>query len=368
MFKFLNLQPEIFAIDINDSSLKVVKVDKTRHGFFLRSYNELNMPSGIIKGGVVQDPKELTRLISLACQTVKGKKLTTQYVILSLPEEKSFSQIIQMPNMTLRELAKAVPFEAENYIPLPIDKVYLDFEVIAPHSALTQARHLDVLVNVMPRSIVDSYVECVTRAGFIPCILEIESQSIARALVKHGQASGPVALIDFGGDNTSFIIFSGSALRFTASVPFCAKQLTTAIAESLKITPAKAEGLKIKNGLSEGKTKEGKEAGKAMELLLSDFAGKIKKYIGFYQGHSSHDYFPSDDDIEKIIICGGGANLKGLPEFLSEALKIPVELGDPFTNIIPCGKGQTCPIIYQKALSYTTAFGLALRAAENESL
>lgn len=366
MLNFLNLQPEIFAVDINDSSLKVVKLEKRKRGFFLTSFKEVSIEPGIVKEGVIVNQEELVKIIIGACKTVEGKKIKTKYAIVSLPEEKSFSQIIQMPRMTQKELERAVPFEAENYIPLPIDKVYLDFEVITPHQGIADKAHVDVLVNVMPKYIVDSYVACFKAAGLTPCIMEIESQAIARALVKADQSQKPVALIDLGKDNTSFIIFSGTTLRFTASVPFSSKQLTGAIADILKVKPDKAEELKISNGLVTKKSKENKEVISAMKPLLADFAEKVKKYISFYHGHASHDYFPSDDDIEKIILCGGGANLKGLPEFLSGALKIPVELGDPFVNIIPCEDGQKCPIIYQKALSYSTAFGLALRAANQE--
>lgn len=367
MFKFLDLEPEMFAIDINDSSIKVVKLEKRKGGFLLVSYNELRILPNIVKGGVIANQEALVKIIQAACQTARGKKITARHVVLSLPEEKSFSQIIQMPAMTLKELEKAVPFEAENYIPLPIDKVYLDFEVITPHDKGDDSRHLDVLVNVMPKPIVDSYVACARAAGFTPRILEIESQSIARALVPGGHSEKPVAIIDLGKDNTSFIIFSGSAPRFATSVPFCAKQLTQALCETLNITAQKAEELKVKNGLLDKKTKQSREAVKAMEPMLADFVEKIKKYISFYHGHSSHDYFPSDSDISNIILCGGGANLKGLPEYLEHALKIPVKMGDPFINIMPCKEGEKCPIIYQKALSYTTAFGLAIRAAGHQS-
>lgn len=363
MFKFLNLQPEIFAIDLNDSSIKVVKLEKRAKGFFMVSHNELKIKSGIIKGGVIVDRDSLVKIIQAACNTVKGKRLTTKYVILSLPEERSFSQIIRMPHMTQKELIKAVPFEAENYIPLPIDKVYLDFEVITPHKEMSRSSHLDVLVNVMPKYIVDSYVACFKAAGFVPYVLEIESQSFVRTLVKQGESQKPMVIIDFGGDSTSFIIYSGNTLRFTASIPFSSGQLTGVIADKLGIPFNKAEEFKIKNGLTGRKGKQSKEAVKAMALLLSDFADKINKYISFYHGHSSHDYFPSDDNIEKIVVCGGGANLKGLAGFLSNILKVPVEIGDPFLNIIPCDKCLKCPITLDSALSFTTAIGLALRGA-----
>ena len=107
MFKFLNLQPEIFGMGINDLSLRIVNLKKKRNGFNLVSFNEVMIKPGIVKEGVIQDVAALAKIIKFAYNTVKGKKLNTKYVAVSLPEEKSFSQVIQMPKMTTEELRSA---------------------------------------------------------------------------------------------------------------------------------------------------------------------------------------------------------------------------------------------------------------------
>ncbi|OGZ63900.1 MAG: hypothetical protein A3A98_01270 [Candidatus Staskawiczbacteria bacterium RIFCSPLOWO2_01_FULL_40_39] len=363
MFKFLNLQPEVFGIDINDLSLRIVKLKKKQKGFALVSFNEIEMKPGVVKEGVIQDQQALVEIIKLACNTVKGKKLNTRYVILSLPEEKSFSQVIQMPNMTYEELKLAVLFEAENYIPLAIDKVYLDFQIIDTREE--DSSHLHLLINVMPKSIVDSYVSCFKKAGLIPYILELESQAIVRALIKNRGSDSSLIFIDLGGSNTNFIIFSGNSIRFTSSIPISSQQLTSAIAESFNINFDKAETLKTKYGLA-GK-KENYNIKAITAPVLHDLTTQIKKYINFYKGHVSHEYFSSSGKIEKIILCGGGANLRNLPEFLSDELKIPVELGDPLINIISKKKNGEDIMPRERALSFTTALGLALRGTRNES-
>jgi len=358
MFKFLNLEPEIFGLDINDSSLKIVKLRRKRKGFSLVSFNEVKIRPGVIKEGMIQDEETLVNIIKMACITVKGKKLGTKYVIVSLPEEKSFSQLIQMPKMTEEELKLAVPFESENYIPLAIDKSYLDFQVINSHK--NNIKHLDLLINAMPKSIVDSYVSCCKKAGLIPCILEVESQAIVRALLKTGENIPSVMLIDLGHDSTSFIIFSGSSMRFTCSIPISSQQLTYAISDSLGINLYKAEALKIKYGLKET---EYHNIDKIIRSILHDLATQIKKYIDFYHGHAFHENSLSNGKIEKVILSGGGANLKNISDFLSKELKVSVELGNPFINIITPKKSN---FIHKNLLSFTTALGLALRGASEQ--
>ncbi len=361
MLKFLNLEPEIFGIDISDSSLKIVKLIRKRKVFRLVSFNEVKIKKGVIKEGVIQDQETLANIIKMACSTVKGKKLGTKYVIVSLPEEKSFSQLIQMPKMTEEELKLALPFEAENYIPLAINKSYLDFQVI--NSSKKNSKSLDLLVNVMSRTIIDSYVLCLKKAGLMPCILEVEPQAIVRALLKNGENNLPIILIDLGRDSTTFIIFYDNYIRFTCSIPIYSQQLTNAISDSLGINLHEAETLKIKYGLKK-REKEHYNISKIIEPVLHDLVIQIKKYIDFYYGHATHEYSPHDGKIEKIILSGGGASLKNLPDFLSKELEIPVELGNPFINII-LPKNNNFP--KEDILSFTTVLGLALRGS-NEQL
>lgn len=364
MIKFLDLNPEIFAIDINDLSIKIVKLRKKGDLFKIVSFREVRMEPGIVKEGVIIDQARLVQVLVSACSAVKGKKLGTKYVIVSLPEEKSFSQVIQMTNMTKEELKTAVPYEAENYIPLPIDKVYLDFQVIEEHSSAIN--HTDVLVNVIPRPIVDSYIETLKKAGLIPCILEIESQAIVRSLVKMGSKIPSTIFIDFGETKSSFTIVSGNSTRFTASLPISSRQLSVDIAEKLNLDFIQAENLKITYGLTLV-TEERYDIKKIMEPVLNDLIAQVRRYISFYQGHVPHEYFSSEGKIEKIVLCGGGANLKGLPEFISSNLGIPVEIGNPLVNLTLPRNPKHWLVPPEKMLSLTTALGLALRGANYQN-
>jgi type IV pilus assembly protein PilM len=361
MFKFLTLKEEAFGLDINDLSLKIVKLKKKRSGFVLTSFNEAKILPSIIEGGIIVDEVALAKIIKSACNTVKGKKLKTKYAIVSLPEEKSFSQVIQMPKMDEEELKLAVPLEAENYIPMLIDDVYLDFQVMPPPK--DYFNHIDVLIVAIPRKIVDSYVSCFKKAGIIPIILETESEAIARALVKKESNSSLLILIDFGENNTDFIVFAGGSTRFTCSIPISSQLLTKCISESLKISFDEAEKLKIEHGLNGGLTNA--EAEKVLQIMtpiLNDLAEQIKKYLNFYREHSSYEYLLADKRTEKILFCGGGSELKGLANFMSKKLDIPVELGDPFINFL---SKKPKNIIKKDLMSYTTAIGLALGKFDN---
>lgn len=373
---FLTLKPEAFGLDISDLSLKIVKLKKKRTNFALASFAEEKIEPGIIKEGEIKDEEKLAKIIKQAIKKVKGEKLKTKYVVASLPEEKAFLQVIQMPRLPEEDLKSAVIYEAENYIPLPVEEVYLDSQVV--HPLCNHLDHFDVLIAALPRKTVEPYLGCLKKAGLIPQVLEIESLAIARALVKNELSPFPVLLIDLGTVKTSLIIFSGYSLRFTSSIPLSSQSFSEAISKALGTDLKEAEILKIKYGLEGAKKIKLKEKTgdskfereiikdrrifDALIPALTDLSEQIKKYIEYYQTHTSHEHLPPNGKgVAKILLSGGGANLKGLADFLSLELKIPAELGNPWTNILPEPLKEVPELPFEESLKYTTALGLALR-------
>ena len=95
---------------------------------------------------------------------------------------------------------------------------------------------------------------------------------------------------------------------------------------------------------------------------LTDLVEQIKKYLDYYASHARHQHLSSKDSrIAKILLCGGGALLPGLPEFLTRELHIDVGLGDPWVNILRGAKKDIPPLSFADSLRFATALGLALR-------
>ena len=147
---FLTLYPEAFGLDVSDRSFKIAKLKKTRNGYQLSSFGEFPLPEGLIAQGEIQNEDEVARLLK---EAVRSLKLQTPFVVSSLPEEKAFLQVLQLPKMKEAEVKQAVLFEAENYIPYSIDTVYLDSMYVPPLK--NSLDHMDVLLAALPKSVVD---------------------------------------------------------------------------------------------------------------------------------------------------------------------------------------------------------------------
>ena len=361
MLNYLKLNPEAFGIDISDHSLKIAKLKKLKKGAELVSYISTKIDPGIIEGGEVKDEETLGGIIKDSLANIQGDRIKTKYVVASLPEEKSFLDIIRLPLMEEKEVRTAIQYELENHIPLPADEVYFDSKII--NKGQKGSKTMEVLVVASIRSVVDSYIHSLKIAGLKPKILELECLATARALISREEKSkAPILIIDFGETRSSFIIFSNGSLRFTSTIPVSSQVLTDQIAKTLKISNQEAEKRKKEQGMTGDK-----DILSAIMPPLTDLVEQIKTHMNYYYSYEEKNKVKTKKAISKIILCGGGANLKGLVNYLISQLKLEVELGNPWVNILEQPMNDVPRLSLSDSLSYSTALGLALRGIEDEN-
>ncbi len=351
--------PSAFGLDLSDLSVKLVWLKRVGSQIHLASFGRQEIPEKIIESGNIRKEEELIILIKSIISQAKGEKVKTKYCIVSLPETEAYLRIVQLPKMKKEEVGEAIRWELEAYIPVSIDTVYFDWQII--DSGVGQTEHLDVLIGALPKALVDPYLEVIKKAGLEPLAFEIESVATARALIKENGFSDPVLMIDLGARRTSFIIFVAKTVWLTTSPPISNNLLIDDIAKGLKITYAEAKNLKFKVGLDRDKEKG--QVYQAMEPRLLELVAEIKKYLDYYKT----SYLPKraeKSDIKKILLCGGGANLKGLSAFLSSKLGLEVAVGNPWVNILSPSADELPGLPFEESLSYATALGLALRGIE----
>jgi len=337
------------GIDISELSLKLVQLEDNEEKPKLISVNETELQKDAILQGELKNEQGLVNALKKLISSVKGQKIKSNKVVISLPEEKSFIDILKMPLLSNEELEKAVCFEASNRLPLPIEETCFGFEVVARNN------HLDVLIAACPEKVVIPYLNACKKVGLSPIAFEIECQAIARCFTKSRVFYKPFLIIDFGENRTSFMIYSGISLRFTSTISVSSGAFTEAIVQQFKLTQQKAEALKIKEGLL-GK----KDVLKAVKPLLDDLVAQTNHHLDYYRSFNQKlNQQKNGAHLEQIVLCGGGANLKGLSEFLTKELAMPVKLADIWLNIEKDKISQG--LVKNNSLGLATAVGLALR-------
>lgn len=356
----LQVVPDAFGLSISSRNVKFAYLKKHHYGFKLEAFGEHDFSGReLVVQGSVTAPQELALEITKGLGGKIGT-LLPPYAVLSLPEEDVFLRAVQMPRMSASELSEAIRWETEANIPVSIDEVYFDYNVVPPLNPGAKQEHLDVLVVAILKNVVDGYTKAVENAGISPIVLEPESMSLARSLIAGQYAPHPVVLLDIGFTRTRFVIVSGDNVRFTSFIPVSIEPLIAEIQKKLSVSFDEAEQMLFKKGLQVKDSEP--DLRQILGAYLEDLAAQVKKFITFYNGHSEHEH-DHGSHIARAYLAGGGALIPALDSYLTSKLMLPVTLGNPWTNIFPQPLHQTPPISYRDSVRFAPVLGLALRGA-----
>jgi len=354
--KIFSLDTEIFGMDLSDLSIKIMQLEKDGKFERVKGYSCTEIPPGIFEDGKILNREKAVFFIKEALKKTQPSKIKTKKVICSLPESKVFLRLITIPKLEEEEIAEAIKWEMEANIPLPIDQVYFDWQVFESEIKEQQ----EALTVAAEKKVVDDVMSILKEAGLDVYGLEVESTASARSLVeqKEQEKITNSFIVDLGSQRTSFIIVINGVTCFTSSIPFSSDGINDAITKMLGIDIKEAEKIKLNQGIEPADVSN--PIFKASQYLLENLAGEIEKTLDFYG-----ETFRSKPAIEKVILSGGGSNIKGLTDFLAKRLNKKVEIGNPWVNV---KIGKNGPIIDNiNSIRYSTAIGLAIKGMNYEN-
>jgi type IV pilus assembly protein PilM len=339
------------GLDLSDRSFKFLSFSRDNNVLRLDKFGRKDLPEGIIAGGLINKRDELISFLNS-----ERKQAGIKYAVVSLPEERAFLHVAQLPKMDDGKVREAIEMQLEEIVPLPSADTAFDIKILPANGA----DHIDVLVAAYSKATINEYNSVFQAAGIIPLSFEIEAQSLARAVASK-EVLGTVMIIDFGKTRTSFLIVCDGNLRFSSTINITGESLEKAIVKNLGVDMQKAEKLKKDRGIMA--MGDGDDVVSALLPIITSIKEEAEKGMNFWEGHADHIHGERGTKIEKIILCGGDANLRGLTEYLSNALKIKAELANVWTNV--ASFEEIVPeILFNESLSYATAVGLGLRALE----
>lgn len=352
--KIFDFSPPPFGLDLSDLSLKAVWLDRQGDEERIRSFGSVPLSQGGIVDGEILDEKAVIEAVGALLDQAGPKKIRTRRVVCSLPETKAFLRIVTLPKMETEEVKEAIKWEIEANIPLSLEQVYYDWQILgAPFSSPDEK--MSVLVVAVARSMVDQFRFVLGKAGLDVVGLETESIAQSRSLLPETHDNETTLIVDIGDRRTSFLISVGNIPVFTSSVPLSSQMMTDAISKTMGLSFAEAEKLKIMTGL--GSLALPSPQLQAVAPILENLAIEIERSIDFYftgLGYSK--------TIDAVVLCGGGANTQGLLPYLSRRLHRDIEFGNPWINV---KLGGAIPQIDRKrSVQYSTAIGLSLRALD----
>ncbi len=340
-----------FGLDIGSSAIKIIALSGKPNKAKLESFGLAMNPVGNVD---TENEAERVKVAQAIKKLVVDSQLKSKQVVVALPESKVFTRLVEMPVLSDAELASAISWEAEQYIPIPISEVQLDYRVVGKPAVNVGAAKMQVFLVATPTALVQKYLSLLELAGLEPLALETELLALARAITRGVVVPGAALMIvNLGANTTDFCVVEGETLEFTRSLPTGGLALTRAMASELGLEVNQAEQYKRTYGLDPGQLQ-----GKVRNTLLPVFASltnELRKGMQYYAGEQGKK-------IARIVVSGGGAYLPTMVRELAANLGVEVVSGNPL-------QGVEMDANQQKRIGgigavFGIATGLALRGLE----
>jgi len=285
--------------------------------------------------------------------------------------------------------------------------VVSDFQAFEPEAGNSQ--NMDVVMAISPQSAVDNIVNILKKAGRKAAAIDVEPLGIARSLrysYETDLLDKSVCVVEIGHKTTAINIYKNGKLLMPRQVPIGGEMFTREIANALTMPFADAERMKHDKGsVPESASAQGfnpfgapaaatqqftpynpfadpdEQAAAAPEppvapepepaplpvstddsesvRIFNAMAGVVDEFVA--EVRRSIDYFRSKGgEVNTIMVCGGGAKLKGLTTFLGKALGLPCEIYDPMKGISVSARKMDGALANDRKEDFVVAVGNCL--------
>lgn len=333
------------GLDIGSKTIKIVELEKARGVYKLKASGIIGYKSSTPEH--LTDDKEIAVLSDVIRKLHREAKIIGREVVVSIPETQVYTRMIRFPLLTDSEIASAIKWEAEQYIPFPIEEAVIDYQIIDKNENATPPQ-VYVLLIAAPKLLVNRYIKLLAMSKLEMVAIETELMAISRSICPLDQT---VMVADFGARSTNIAIVKNTSLMMSRSIPTAGDALTRAVAQGLGIEPQQAEEYKKTYGLSstnlDGRIKS------ILFPVLRMVSDEIKKAIHYYQSEGE------GDPPKSLILTGGSAGMPEVASIMTELLGIEVSIGNPFAKIQI--DPQALKQISGYAPFYAIAVGLSMR-------
>jgi len=261
--------------------------------------------------------KSLTAQAELISKMYAELKLSKRNVNIIIPDTFSYSQILDLALLNEKELLSAVKYQADQFIPIPLDEVVMDIEIL---SIDKQNKQNKVLVVACPKKIVDRAEKLFEMLSLTPLSLENEHSSIGRLFsdVIQYENDKSFLIVNFGFSTSSIYLVDGktSLILMTHTIKLGLDLFIKEIKFNLEVSDIRALELLKTVGFEANASYN---ISLVVSNILKEFVNELSKFI-----ISSKEKLGFG--IDKIYFCNYSSNLLSIEKKISELIQIPVEL------------------------------------------
>jgi type IV pilus assembly protein PilM len=329
------MKPKQIALDIGGSSLVAVEVGGAGDRLKLRGCWEWPLSEGLVVDGEIVDADLFARELRAFAN---HNKLRNRMVQVSVSNQKVIVRNVDMPDMTEDELRGAIEFQAQDYIPIPVEEAVMDFQVVGKRTNADGASRQEVLLVAAQSNMVATLHAAIKQAGLRVAGIDVSSMALVRALippapfmaatVEGGLCKG---IVDIGSSVSTLVIAVDGVVKFTRVINYSSDKFARVLSEQRSIPLGDAHVLAQQIGLS-GPTPADNtlyaqdvidDTRRRLGEVATELSEEIRRSLHYYEGQERAA------SLSELILSGRGALVRNLDSHLAEALSMRVSVGNP---------------------------------------
>lgn len=338
---------DFFALDIGTNAVRVVQLaNNGQDNFTLLHYGYAPVDMKTTTANSKESERRLGEIIMTA---VGQSGIKTKNVVIGLPSQKTFTTVIDVPNMPEAELRSTIRYQIDQYIPMAIDEAKVDWALLGQSAHNPQQQ--EVLLASTANSYAEERLEFIEGLGLNVIGAEPDPIAMVRALLPSGLQDARL-LIDVGELSTDLVMTYNDAPRLVRTIPTGIHSLVKAAVQNLNVQEDQARQFIIKFGLAPDRL-EG-QVFHAVESILEQFAAELTKSIKFFQTR-----YPSTP-VGGIMLAGYASIVPKFGEYVTAKTGVNAVQANPWQKVrVSQSDQQQLAAI---ATEFSTVVGLAERS------
>jgi type IV pilus assembly protein PilM len=293
-----------------------------------------SLPPGAFHEGEVLDPDTLAE----ALRALFAERKLSKQVRLGVANQRVVVRTVRLPAIEdPKEMEAAVRFQAQEQIPMPLDQAVLEHQVVGGVAGEDgTAPQVDVIVVAARREMVSSLVEPVRQAGLEPVGIDLSAFAMIRALAgldapsaEPGERPPGAVLYCSLGDVTNLAVARGRSCLFTRVSHVGLEAVGAELGSVRGLLPDHAAqwleyvALERPEAEIEGDPEIVAAARRALENGATGLIDELRLSLDYYGAQEAAV------PVERIVLCGPGSTIAGLPARMEERLGLPIAVSRP---------------------------------------
>ena len=354
------------ALDIGASAVTAIQLSGSGNRVKLRRFYEATLPDGLVVDGEIVDADLFGRELKVFVHKNGLRGRATQ---VGVSNQKVIVRNIEMAEMSEAELAGAIEYQAQDYIPIPVEDAVLDFQILGRRTDAAGQPRQEVLLVAAQRTMIDTLLTALKLAGLKVSGVDVSSLALVRALVPgasflpdSARAGVCRGIVDIASSVSTLVVAVDDALKFTRVINFSSDRFAKEISDQRGIPFEDGARLAQSVGLPGPLAPEGDvyspevvaETQRQTGKVAAELVDEIRRSFDYYQGQEGAT------PVRELILSGRGTLVRNLDAHLAEALELPVIIGNPLIRVSDNTSSLSDDALALIGPSLAVAIGLAL--------